>query len=102
MEVGISHSRREENTWMKAKRERNQRERAGLFLLMAKLTFKLSPCATHPLIKRPFHSFAYPCTLQNPGGWVGSFPIVVPWSNNQPIKAIVSSWYASKNINKHK
>jgi hypothetical protein len=79
-----------------------QEERAGLFLLMAKLTFKPSPCATHPLIKRTFHSFAYLCTLQNPGGWVGSFPIAVHWSSNQPTKVIVSSWYISKNVNNHK
>ena len=79
-----------------------ERERARLSLLMAKLTFKLSPCATHPLIKRPFHSFAYLYTFQNPGGWVGSFPIAVPLSSNQLTMVIVSSWYASKNVNNHK
>ena len=68
------------------------RERAGHFLLIAKFTFKLSFCATHPLNKRPFHSFAYLCPLQNPGGWVGLFLKTLPWSSNHPTKVIVSSW----------
>ena len=54
--------------------EEKTRERAGLFLLTTKFTFKLSPFATHPHVMRPFHSISYLYPLQDPGGWVGSFP----------------------------
>ena len=50
-----------------------ERERVGHFLREAKLTFKLSFFKSHPLSKRPYHSFIYLCIYQNPGGWVGSF-----------------------------
>ena len=49
------------------KHSHRERERAGLFLLPSKLTFKHSFFAKRPLIKRPNHSFAYLCTLSKPG-----------------------------------
>ena len=77
-------------------------ERAGVFLLIAKHIVKLSLCAIHPLIKRPTHSFAYLCTFQNPGGWVGSSLMAMSLPSFQLTMVIVFSWYFSKKVNNHK
>ena len=66
---------------------RSKGREGWVFWLSAMLTVKLSLCVIHPLIKRPKHSFAYLCTFQNLGGWVGSptwpylgFAIILPIS----------------------
>ena len=75
-----------------------ERERDGHFLSRYMLTFKNSYFVKHPPVQRPNHSSTYPCTFQNPGGWVGPSFMAISLHTCLLSLLTFSSWYVSNNI----